>query len=151
MLQHALPAEIRRSVIDQLFNDIVSVDQSAFAEELYLTPEQIRVMYSGGMEFGSHTHSHPWLDRISLDDQETEISTSIKHLQSINIPMNNWIMCYPYGASSHETRVKSMELGAKLGLGSQVGRAHLDFDDPMRLPRWDANDVLSGTLDLRFN
>ena len=73
MLQHALPANHRRAIIDQLFAEFVSVDQSAFAEELYLRPEQVRVMNDAGMEFGSHTHSHPWMDRISIEEQRSHI------------------------------------------------------------------------------
>lgn len=143
MLQHALPANHRRAIIDQLFAEFVSVDQSAFAEELYLRPEQVRVMNDAGMEFGSHTHSHPWMDRISIEEQRSEIQDSVGYLKEMGVPMHNWIMCFPYGASDQKSQSLMTELGASIGVGTEVRMANLERDHPMNLPRWDANDVLT--------
>lgn len=141
MLQHALPPALRRTVIDRLFSEFVSVDQSAFAEKLYLKPEQIRVMNDCGMEFGSHTHSHPWMDRVSADQQRVELEISVGYLKEIGIPMRDWVMCFPYGASDQNARLLASELGASVGVGTEVRKANLAKDDLMSLPRWDANDV----------
>ena len=141
MLQVALPSEIRRSIIDRLFLEFVSVDQSAFAEELYMTSDQIRTMRRCGMEFGSHTDSHPWLDTMPPERQRLDIETSLKFFTSIDVHMRDWTMCYPYGASTENTKEIAKELGAMLGVNTKVGAADLDKDDLMALPRWDANDV----------
>ena len=98
MLQVALPSSIRRSIIDRLFLEFVSVDQSAFAEELYMTSDQIRTMRRCGMEFGSHTDSHPWLDTMPAERQRLDIETSLNFFASIDVCMTDWTMCYPYGA-----------------------------------------------------
>ena len=55
--------------------------------------------------------------------------------------MADWTMCYPYGASTENTKEIAKELGAMLGVTTKVGAADLDKDDLMALPRWDANDV----------
>ena len=143
MLQVALPSAIRRSIIDRLFFEFVSVDQPAFAEELYMTSDQIRAMRRGGMEFGSHTDLHPWLDTMPAERQRSEIVTSLKFFSSIDVYMEDWTMCYPYGASTENTQEIARELGAALGVTTKVGMADLDKDNLMSLPRWDANDVES--------
>jgi peptidoglycan/xylan/chitin deacetylase (PgdA/CDA1 family) len=141
MLQVALPSSIRRSIIDRLFLEFVSVDQSAFAEELYMTSDQIRTMRRCGMEFGSHTDSHPWLDTMSAERQRLDIETSLNVFASIDVCMTDWTMCYPYGASTENTKEIAKALGALMGVTTKVGSADLEKDDLMSLPRWDANDV----------
>ena len=141
MLQVALPSTIRRSIIDRLFLEFVSVDQAAFAEELYMTSDQIRTMQRCGMEFGSHTDLHPWLDTMPAERQRSEIETSLKFFASIDVCMADWTMCYPYGASTENTQEIAKALGAVLGVTTKVGAADLEKDDLMSLPRWDANDV----------
>lgn len=148
MLQHALPPAIRRSVIDVLFAEFVSVDQSAFAEDLYMTCDQIRLMQRAGMEFGSHTDSHPWLDKISEEQQRSEIKLSLDFFSSVGLPMEDWPICYPYGASDKNTHRIAREFGAALGLSTKVGAADMEKDELMSLPRWDANDVESLLLEL---
>ena len=141
MLQHVLPPTTRRTIIDKLFAEFVSLDQSAFAESLYMTPDQIRMMHRLGMEFGSHSHSHPWLNTISEEQQTSEIEMSLNFLSSIGLPMNGWTMCYPYGALNESAQNIARGYGAVLGLSTRVGAADMKKDDLMSLPRWDANDV----------
>ena len=93
------------------------------------------------MEFGSHTDSHPWLDTMPPERQRLDIETSLKFFTSIDVHMRDWTMCYPYGASTENTKEIAKELGAMLGVTTKVGAADLDKDDLMALPRWDANDV----------
>ena len=124
------------------------MDQSAFAEDLDMTWDQIRLMQRAGMEFGSHTDSHPWLDKISEEQQRSEIKMSLDFFSSVGLPMEEWPICYPYGASNKDTYRIATEFGAALGLSTTVGAADLEKDELMILPRWDANDVESLLLEL---
>ena len=42
-------------------------------------------MIANNMTFGNHTHSHPWLNALSLSKQEMEITKSLNFLNSIGI------------------------------------------------------------------
>ena len=44
--------------------------------ELFMTWDQARQMRAGGMDIGSHTHSHRILGHLSPEEQEAELSTS---------------------------------------------------------------------------
>ncbi len=46
-----------------------------------LTWEQVETMHKGGMEFGAHTVSHPWMAQQSPEEARWEMETSLKELQ----------------------------------------------------------------------
>jgi len=62
-----------------------------------ITLEQLKEMSDYGIEFGSHTLTHPRLDAIGLFEAEREIKESGKHLEHyLNREVKTF--CYPYGA-----------------------------------------------------
>jgi peptidoglycan/xylan/chitin deacetylase (PgdA/CDA1 family) len=65
------------------------------AERLYLLPAQIAEMQAGGMSFGGHSQSHPWLDSLSADEQRREVEASARWLSGIEA--GPWAFAYPYG------------------------------------------------------
>jgi peptidoglycan/xylan/chitin deacetylase (PgdA/CDA1 family) len=62
-----------------------------------ITLEQMKEMADYGIEFGSHTITHPRLDAIGLDEARGEIYNSKKVLEHY---LNHQVktFCYPYGA-----------------------------------------------------
>ncbi|RJQ17502.1 MAG: polysaccharide deacetylase family protein [Nitrospiraceae bacterium] len=61
-----------------------------------LTWEQVREMRGDGISFGAHTHTHPILTEISLDQAEGEISRSKKILEEkLGEPAG--LFAYPFG------------------------------------------------------
>ena len=50
-------------------------------------------MIANNMTFGNHTHSHPWLNALSLSKQEMEITKSLNFPNSIGIKTKKWMMC----------------------------------------------------------
>ncbi|MHB8422753.1 MAG: glycosyltransferase [Leptospirales bacterium] len=70
-------------------------------EVLYLTVDQIRAMKKEGVDFGCHTHSHPWLPRIHLEEATAEIRQSKQLLEEwTSGPIK--VFCYPNGAYESE-------------------------------------------------
>jgi peptidoglycan/xylan/chitin deacetylase (PgdA/CDA1 family) len=86
-------------------------------------------LQAGGNEIGSHTQTHPYLSKLTPDQQQQEIVGSFDDLGALGIHPS--FFAYPYGDynSSAVTLVRSTYLGARtVTLGSV-----LKTDDPMLL------------------
>ena len=140
MLQHALPEQIRNEITSILFEKIVGISEAKFSSRLYMSIDEVRKLVSSGMYVGSHGSMHYWLDRISSRKQKVDISSSVEFLEEVGAPTSNWIMCYPYGAYNNTTLSLLKELGASIGITTEVRKANLGIDNPLTLPRLDTND-----------
>jgi len=141
MLQVGLPLHVREMIADRLFAQFVSIDQRAFAREVYMDLDQIRCMVHSGMMVGSHGFNHVWLDQLGPQEQEKEIDGSLAFLQQVGVPTQDWIMCYPYGAWSQSLVSLLRARGCAMGFTTEVSLANLDACDPLLLPRLDTNDL----------
>jgi peptidoglycan/xylan/chitin deacetylase (PgdA/CDA1 family) len=141
MLQVGLPKSARKALAAELFRRYVSVDEAAFARELYMTTEQVAMMQRNGMYVGSHGDSHAWLDSLDLKEQETEIDSSLRFLRRIGSPVDHfWAIAYPYGAWNDSLLGVVAERGCALGLTTEVSVTRLGEHHALRLPRLDTND-----------
>jgi peptidoglycan/xylan/chitin deacetylase (PgdA/CDA1 family) len=140
LLQVALPADVRAAITGELFRRYVTVDESAFAEELYLTLNQLECMQRMGMFIGSHGYDHSWLDSLSPMAQQQEIDRSLLFLRQIGVKTDQWVICYPYGAWNESLLGLLRRRGCVLGLTTEV-RLASSKDDPLLLPRLDTNDL----------
>ena len=141
MLQRALPEPLRKQIVDALFRQFVTGDERAFAQELYLTLDQIGCMQRNGMYFGSHGFGHYWLNTVPPEAQEREIDLSLQFLHRIGSDTTRWIMCYPYGAYDEALVALLQRRHCTVGLTTQVGIADLERDHRLTLPRLDTNDL----------
>lgn len=138
-LQKGLPLALRNRVVDELFRRFVSADESAFARELYLTEDQIRCMLRHGMHFGSHGHSHQWLNTLSPVEQASEIDQSFAWLASLGATRDFWSMCYPYGGYNHDTVALMESRRCAFALTVDQGLAQLSPASRYVLRRLDTN------------
>lgn len=141
LLQHGLPETPRTAIVDDLFTEYVDVDEAVLSNELYLTPEQLRVMHEGGMYVGSHGHEHYWLDQLSVTAAASDLEDSLAFLDSIGAPTRDWVMCYPYGAYDDTTLDVLRNHGCAAAVTTEARVADLDRDDALELPRLDTNDL----------
>lgn len=144
LLQVELLEECRKKIIDELFKEIVGIDEGAFSRELYMSIDQIKCMVDCGMHFGSHGYDHYWLSSLSREKQEVEIRKSIEFIKEVGGDVNNWTICYPYGDYNEETISLLKANGCQLGLTTEVDIANLALstpDDVFKLPRLDTNDI----------
>ena len=140
MLQHVLPEEIRNVVTSILFEKYVGISEAKFSSEIYMSVDEVRKLVASGMYVGSHGSNHYWLDRISPQMQEEDISASLGFLEEVGAPTSDWIMCYPYGAYNNTTLSLLKELGASIGVTTAARKAKIGVDNPLILPRLDTND-----------
>jgi peptidoglycan/xylan/chitin deacetylase (PgdA/CDA1 family) len=141
MLQRELPEALRRIITDSLFKKYVSEDQEAFAEELYMSVDQITCLGRNGMYVGSHGFDHYWLDRLSPKEQQKEIDLSMQFLTRIGADTSRWMMCYPNGSYDESLLGFLSKSGCIVGLTTEVGIADLNIHNALTLPRLNTNDL----------
>jgi hypothetical protein len=140
MLQHRLPENLRNEITKRLFEAYVSTDPKGFADDLYMSFDEVKSMVDSGMYVGSHSMGHHWLDKLSRREQSAEIARSVDFLNTVGAPTQDWIMCYPFGAYNDDTLAVLSEQDGAVGLTTRPAAALLDSDDILELPRYDTND-----------
>ena len=141
MLQFALPEMLRNRIASHLFREFVSRDEAAFADELYLSVDQLRSMREGGMEIGSHGHGHHWLDRLAVADQARDIDRSLQMLDRIGVARQGFYFCYPYGGYTPDTLALLADRGCGAAFTTRVALAQPGANQMLELPRLDTNDL----------
>ena len=144
LLQVELDERLRKIITDDIFRKVVGMDEAMFSRELYMSMDQIKCMVDNGMHVGSHGYNHYWLNSLSKEQQEYEIKKSIEFIQEVGGDVNNWTICYPYGAHDDKTIEVLKENGCKLGMTTIVNTVDLSNnkgDVIYKLPRLDTNDL----------
>lgn len=142
MLQIGLPEPVRNRISRDLFRRYVTEDEAAFAEELYCTEEQLRLMQSCGMYMGSHGDTHQRLDTLSKETLGAEVETSLGFLRDLGSPVDDfWVMSYPHGATDSSVREVLRARKCEMGVTIESSRADLLRHDPLSLPRYDTNEM----------
>ncbi len=86
---------------------------------------QIEEMKAAGMEFGSHTLSHPDLTKISIDEAREQISAS---------KGESTTFCYPAGKYNQDVINLVQEAGYKIAVTTKIGIAR-ETSPVLELPR----------------
>ena len=150
MLQVVLPEDYRQKLVDILFKKYVCtigdkiISERTFWEELYLTPEQIRIMEKLGMHIGFHSYDHVWLNSLSKEEQEFQIKSSINYFKEIGIKTGKMTLSYPYGGYNEESVELIKKYEVPLAFTTKVAIADLNKDEYYALPRLDTNDFYQG-------
>jgi peptidoglycan/xylan/chitin deacetylase (PgdA/CDA1 family) len=140
-LQNALPSVVRAQIVDDLFAELVTDDESAFAEELYMSAAEVKSLIASGMEVGGHGYAHQWMDSLSASDQQSEIDLSRTFLESLGCDLDGWSMCYPYGRWDDPLVDLLARSGCRAAYTVEPRIADLDRDPGLLLPRLDTNDL----------
>lgn len=141
MLQKELPESVRQDIVSRLFGEFVTRDEEPFSRTLYMSSENMIEMSEAGMFFGAHGYDHRWLNALSPDSQQKEISRSVEFLERIGADTERWVMCYPHGGYDESLLTLLRRAKCAAGLTVDVGTADLDTNDLLRLPRVDTNDL----------
>ena len=140
-LQRELPEAYRVELSDSLFSAFVSHDEEAFANELYMTEEQLECLTRHGMYVGSHGYAHYWLNTVPVSTQREEIRRGMEFMASVGTPLEDWVMCYPYGGYNDSLIDVLKESGCGLALTAEADIADLDDEHRFAIPRLDTNDL----------
>jgi|SRR6185503_8869731 len=76
----------------------------------HLSREEILEMSRAGIEFGSHTMSHKWLNEISEPEVKSEIESAKREIESL-VQKPCWTIAYPAGYFSETARLAAREAG----------------------------------------
>jgi len=139
-LQRSLPRKLKNTIVAKLFKKYVTDDERSFSKELYMSIDEIREMKEQGMYFGSHAYSHEWLPYLLEDELKDEMAKSLQFYTKINRESNDWIIAYPYGASTKEVVKILKKQGFKAGINTVPRDALLTESNAFSLERYDTND-----------
>lgn len=86
-----------------------------------LSLPQIRETYRHGIQFGSHSLTHPWLTRLSDAELRREVRDSKYRLENL---LGSEVSCfaYPYGDVDARVRGAVAEAGYKIAMTTDEGR-----------------------------
>lgn len=139
LLQVELNEPVRSIIINQLFTQYVTDDESAFSRELYMSEDQLECMQRNGMIIGSHGYDHLWLGSLTREDQLKELTQSVGFLKDLGVNMKTLSIGYPYGSYNNDTLDIARRFGFNLGFTTQVGIAFVNYNR-LTVPRLDTND-----------
>ena len=114
--KYGLPATIFLVV-----NDIGKPDK--------LNWDQIREMQDSGLiTFGSHSMSHPFLDRITSDPELIKEISGSKQILEASLARPVPMFAYPSGRMSKQARQKVIDAGYKAAVATNPGKTFADDD-----------------------
>ena len=142
LLQQALPNEIRQIMIRGLFEAHIKRQESAFVDEMYMTPDQVKQLHGFGMNIGSHGHDHSRYEFMSVESQKRDLETSLNYLRSVGIEDAASVMCYPHGSFNSSAKTLVSEFGCEVAVSIKSAIADLGSKDVdwLELPRIDTKD-----------
>jgi|RhiMethySRZTD1v2_1073278.scaffolds.fasta_scaffold217011_2 peptidoglycan/xylan/chitin deacetylase (PgdA/CDA1 family) len=141
MLQGALPEDLRTAVLDELFSKLVSSDERAFADELYMRIDQAREMSEAGMTIGGHADRHVTLTSLSRDGQVREIDGALRVLDAVGASRSRFVFSYAKGAHNADSISLLRDRGCVLAVTNRCSIATVAPDTLLSLPRLDANHL----------
>jgi peptidoglycan/xylan/chitin deacetylase (PgdA/CDA1 family) len=104
--------------------------------DLMLTWEQVRELYHSGMQIGSHTRTHAFVDELGEEQLYAEIMGSVQILQQ-QLGMPTTLFAYPRGRGGEAVEKFLEEVGIQVAVTTESG-----YNEPtancLRLKRLDA-------------
>lgn len=139
ILQTAIPENLRNEMSSKLFAKYVGINESNFARELYMNPDQIQCMKDNGMFIGIHGYDHYWLGNLPTKKMQQDINKALDVMAPF-IDKNAWVMNYPYGSYNEGVIDYIKNRGCVLGLTTDVAKANLNEENRFTIQRLDCND-----------
>lgn len=86
----------QENIIHEVFSALgIDIKNYLNTNKPYLTKSQIKEMIDDGFYFGAHTMTHPYLDKLSHEEQYNEITESINWLKS-NFNLDYSFFAFPF-------------------------------------------------------
>lgn len=118
-------------------NGTFFVIASKIGQSEYMNKVQIKEILSSGNELGSHSVTHPSLDKLSGSKLKSEIVESKKMLEELSGgPVYSF--CYPAGKFSAEAKSDLKESEYKIAVTTQAGKP-FSTDKIFEVPRYRIN------------
>lgn len=133
-----VPNRVREAAVDEIRVKLGAVRSGNHPQPQAMSWDQVREMASGGMEFGSHTVSHPVLSRVERDEDLAHELTDSKSRIEAELGSRVTALAYPVGGrSAYDTRVISAarSAGYKVGVSYVRGATFSRTVDPFEIRR----------------
>ncbi|MDB4184117.1 polysaccharide deacetylase family protein [Alphaproteobacteria bacterium] len=143
ILYSKISEESKKKIINRLKEKFISHDEEYIAKNHYMNKKDLKILQNNGMHIGSHGFNHIWLDKLSYKEQKKDIIDSLDFLDKINIKIDKWTMCYPWGSYNADTITILKELKCSLGFTVNSKNYEIKKDLKYEIPRID-------TVDLKF-
>jgi peptidoglycan/xylan/chitin deacetylase (PgdA/CDA1 family) len=124
---------------------VASVTDTLLAPHV-LSWDECRAMSAQGIEFGSHTLTHPRLSLLTGETLEEELAQSKHRIQSQDVRYVDAI-CYPYGDYNWQTLEESAR-HYKIGLTTDTGIVSGAITSRLALPRINVPETITRRLGL---
>jgi peptidoglycan/xylan/chitin deacetylase (PgdA/CDA1 family) len=133
---------MKKSSYEKAFVEIIDlcenlVPDQPWKDKITLDWDDLRELALAGVTIAPHTHRHTALGNISPEQAKIDILES-QRLITLEIGSHSMLFAYPYGSRSAIGTVAGeilRDLGYHFAFTMSPGRANLDLDDPMYLPR----------------
>jgi peptidoglycan/xylan/chitin deacetylase (PgdA/CDA1 family) len=102
-----------------------------------MTADEVRALYSRGVEIGAHTHEHPDLTALDRDAALEELRRGKRELEDLlGEPVDT--LAYPFGRADDETR----EVARAAGFAAACRTSgEGSWSDPLDIPRQDMTNA----------
>ena len=157
LYDHLLPLVVERKYKPLIFVVADHIGQSNTWDQArglrarsLLTLDQMREMQKYGVDFGSHTLTHPWLPNLSDDQLHREIKDSKHRLQDL---LGQEIKSFSYPWGGVDMRVRSAVAGAGYQAAFTISPGLNWWNDPLCQRRADVHQyipLLSFLSQLRY-
>ena len=144
LLQHALPDSVRRPLVDDLFAKRVTADERSFADELYMTVDELQQLRASGMTVGAHGDRHLRLSTLSGEEQAREIDGALRVLDAVGAPRDRFAYCYASGDHDERSVALLRARGCVVAFTTRPDLARVTPANALALPRLDTNDLPMG-------
>jgi peptidoglycan/xylan/chitin deacetylase (PgdA/CDA1 family) len=141
LLNHRLPAGLRRELVDELFAAEFP-DETAIAKELYMDAAQVAALEHEHRAVGAHSYSHQPLATLSNGELEDDISRITQLLEKLTGARPR-AFSYPYGTPATVDARTAEAVGAAGYRFAFTMRREVNetLDAPLLLGRLDTNDI----------
>jgi hypothetical protein len=139
LLQKELEKDLRKVIINKLFNKYVTNDEKSFSDELYMNEDQLKIMINNNMHVGGHGFNHYWLEILTAYEQEIQINLTRKFLKDLGMKTNDWVMAYPFGSYNQSLIEILKRSGCILSFTTHSSLTKLNKKNAFTLERFDTN------------
>lgn len=88
----------------------------------YLTSDQVKELARDGFEIGAHSHSHPFFQELTVEQQKHEIATSVQFVRALGVPCRCFAFPFDDGGVPATAFEYQTELGVALSFGTSPTR-----------------------------
>lgn len=141
MLQHVLPLELRASILDKIFKEVVKEEEESFCKKIYMGKNEVVSLVKEGMHVGCHGFGHLWWNKIPENELYDEISRSTDFLKSLGCDRNFLTACYPYGSVCARAIDYLKSFNYKLAFTTETDLYDGSCQKRFNVPRLDTNHI----------